>query len=322
MRSITIPGEWRIWRARAVHIYTSLGLPCAFLALLSAQAGQPRIAFIVLLVAILIDGTDGPLARRWDVKRWTPNFDGRKLDDIIDYLTYVFVPAFILYQSQLVAGWGVVALLVGVVVTALAIGVFLARGLPARARGLLAFALLCAAFFGAYELLSLALIEGLGSTVLVASAAVTGGLLGWSIVGLRPRPGARPDRAVVGPLLVTIAFAALIGGLWAGGTPGVLTVIAGAALSGVGMGAAYPLLSSEPFESDAAASTVGTLIAFAETAATAWAALLAGGAYSVLHTQGWTPTQALIVVFAGLAAIGVAAVACAATRRGRSTAAG
>lgn len=220
------------------------------------------------------------------------------------------------------AGWGVVALLVGVVVTALAIGVFLARGLPARARGLLAFALLCAAFFGAYELLSLALIEGLGSTVLVASAAVTGGLLGWSIVGLRPRPGARPDRAVVGPLLVTIAFAALIGGLWAGGTPGVLTVIAGAALSGVGMGAAYPLLSSEPFESDAAASTVGTLIAFAETAATAWAALLAGGAYSVLHTQGWTPTQALIVVFAGLAAIGVAAVACAATRRGRSTAAG
>ena len=174
----------------------------------------------------------------------------------------------------------------------------------------------------AYELLSLALIEGLGSTVLVASAAVTGGLLGWSIVGLRPRPGARPDRAVVGPLLVTIAFAALIGGLWAGGTPGVLTVIAGAALSGVGMGAAYPLLSSEPFESDAAASTVGTLIAFAETAATAWAALLAGGAYSVLHTQGWTPTQALIVVFAGLAAIGVAAVACAATRRGRSTAAG
>ncbi len=118
MRSITIPGEWRIWRARAVHIYTSLGLPCAFLALLSAQAGQPRIAFIVLLVAILIDGTDGPLARRWDVKRWAPNFDGRKLDDIIDYLTYVFVPAFILYQSQLVAGWGVVALLCALLASA------------------------------------------------------------------------------------------------------------------------------------------------------------------------------------------------------------
>lgn len=215
-------------------------------------------------------------------------------------------------------GWGVVALLAGIVATASAIGVFLVRGLPARARGLLAFASLCAAFFGAYELLSLALIEGLGATVLVASSAVTAGLLGWSLVGLRPQPDARPDRAVAGPALVTIAFA----GLWIGGTAGVVTVVAGAALAGVGMGAAYPLLSSEPFDTDAPASTVGTLIAFAETAATAWAALLAGGAYSVLHTQGWTPTQALIVVFAGLAAIGVAAVACAATRRGRSTAAG
>lgn len=143
-------------------------------------------------------------------------------------------------------GWGVVALLAGIVATASAIGVFLVRGLPARARGLLAFASLCAAFFGAYELLSLALIEGLGATVLVASSAVTAGLLGWSLVGLRPQPDARPDRAVAGPALVTIAFAGLVGGLWIGGTAGVVTVVAGAALAGVGMGAAYPLLSSEP----------------------------------------------------------------------------
>jgi phosphatidylcholine synthase len=118
MSALSIAGEWRVWRARAVHIYTSLGLPCAFLALLAAQAGQARTAFIILLVAILIDGTDGPLARRWDVKRWTPNFDGRKLDDIIDYLTYVFVPAFILYQFQLIAGWGTLALLMALLVSA------------------------------------------------------------------------------------------------------------------------------------------------------------------------------------------------------------
>ena len=60
----------------------------------------------------------------------------------------------------------------------------------------------CAAFFGAYELLSLTIIEGLGSTVLAAAGAVTGGLLAWSLVGLRPRPDARPDRATLGPVLV------------------------------------------------------------------------------------------------------------------------
>lgn len=118
MSSIPITGTWRIWRARAVHIYTSFGLPCAFLALLSAQAGHARVAFIILLVSILIDGTDGPLARRWEVQKWTPNFDGRKLDDITDYLTYVFVPAFILFQFQLVAGWGILALLFALLASA------------------------------------------------------------------------------------------------------------------------------------------------------------------------------------------------------------
>lgn len=216
-------------------------------------------------------------------------------------------------------GWGVVALLVGVIATASAIGVFLVRGLPARARVLLAFASLCAAFFGCYELLSLALIEGLGATVLVASTAVTAGLLSWSLVGLRPEPDARPDRAVAGPVLVTIAFAGLVGGLWLGGTPGVVTVIACAALAGVGMGAAYPLLSSEPFDTDAPASTVGTLIAFAETAATAWVALLAGGSYSALHSSGWTPVAALTVIFGALIVVGACTAVLAATRRRRNS---
>lgn len=215
-------------------------------------------------------------------------------------------------------GWGVAALVVGVLATALAIGSFLVRGLPGRARGLLAFALLCAAFFGVYELLSLALIEGLGSTVLVASAALTGGLLGWVLAGLRPRPDARPDRAVVGTLLVVTAFAGLIGGLWLGGTAGVGGVIAGAVVAGLGMGAAYPLLSSEPFDAGAPASTVGTLIAFAETAATAWVALLAGGAYSALHGLGWAPASALEAVFAVLALIALAATFTTAARRRRA----
>ena len=182
---------------------------------------------------------------------------------------------------------------------------------------LLAFALLCAAFFGVYELLSLTIIEGLGSTVLVSSVALTGGLLAWSLVGLKPQPKARPDRAVLGPGLVLFACLLVIAALIVGGGAGVTTTIAGAVLGGVGMGAAYPLLSSEPFSTGRPAATVGTLIAFAETAATAWVAMLAGGLYSALHGQGWTPVGALQLVFVVLAGVALAATVLAAARRSR-----
>jgi phosphatidylcholine synthase len=91
-------------RAWLVHLYTALGLPCAFLALLAAYDGRARDVFLILLLAIAIDGTDGPMARRFDVKRWTPHFDGRKLDDIIDYMTYTFIPVFFIWRFELVQG--------------------------------------------------------------------------------------------------------------------------------------------------------------------------------------------------------------------------
>ena len=211
--------------------------------------------------------------------------------------------------------WGLVALVLGLGTGGAAIALFLIRGLPGNPRPLLAFAVLCAAFFGAFELLSLALIEGLGSTVLVAAGAVTGGLTAWSLVGLRPRPGGRPDPAVLGPGLVLIACLMLLAGVALAGLAGVWMIIAGAIVAGVGMGAAYPLLSSEPFSDDAAPVTVGTLIAFAETAATAWVALLAGGLYSALHGRGWQPNRALELVFALLAVLAATAVAISAGRR-------
>lgn len=93
-----------------MHAYTALGLPLAFMALVSAISGQARDCFLWLLAACVIDGTDGPLARRFEVRRWTPSFDGRKLDDITDYLTYVFVPMILLWRFELVTGLGLIAL--------------------------------------------------------------------------------------------------------------------------------------------------------------------------------------------------------------------
>ena len=54
---------------------------------------------------LAVDGIDGPLARHFDVKKNAPRFDGNLLDLIIDYLTYVFIPAFALFKSGLLPGW-------------------------------------------------------------------------------------------------------------------------------------------------------------------------------------------------------------------------
>jgi len=100
-------------RAFSIHLLTATGAVFAMLAMLAAVKAEWDIMFLWLLVAFFVDGIDGPLARRCDVKTNAPEFDGNLLDLIIDYLTYVFVPAFALFQSGLMAGWtGWVALLI------------------------------------------------------------------------------------------------------------------------------------------------------------------------------------------------------------------
>ncbi|SLN09601.1 Phosphatidylcholine synthase [Roseivivax jejudonensis] len=92
-------------RALLVHLLTATGAVFAMLALLAAAQGQWSIMFLWLVVAFAVDGVDGPLARKYDVKLNAPRFDGVLLDLIIDYLTYVFIPAFALFQSDLLPGW-------------------------------------------------------------------------------------------------------------------------------------------------------------------------------------------------------------------------
>lgn len=72
-----------------------------FLALQASFARQPRAAFVWMLIAVLIDATDGTLARAVEVKRVLPWFDGAKLDDIVDYFTFVLVPVAFLVQLEL-----------------------------------------------------------------------------------------------------------------------------------------------------------------------------------------------------------------------------
>ncbi|MCV6586816.1 MAG: CDP-alcohol phosphatidyltransferase family protein [Marinibacterium sp.] len=100
-------------RALSVHLLTATGAVFAMLALLAAVQENWDLMFLWLVVAFVVDGIDGPLARKYDVRTNAPQFDGVLLDLIIDYLTYVFIPAFALFQSGLMAGWtGWLALLI------------------------------------------------------------------------------------------------------------------------------------------------------------------------------------------------------------------
>ncbi|WP_420861127.1 CDP-alcohol phosphatidyltransferase family protein [Algirhabdus cladophorae] len=92
-------------RALLVHLFTATGAVFAMLAMLAAVDGKWSLMFVWLVVAFAVDGVDGPLARKYDVKQYAPQFDGVLLDLIIDYLTYVFIPAFALFKSGLFEGW-------------------------------------------------------------------------------------------------------------------------------------------------------------------------------------------------------------------------
>jgi phosphatidylcholine synthase len=87
--------------AWAVHAYTASGAIVGFLALQASIAQQARAAFLWMLLAVLIDATDGTLARAVKIKRVIPWFDGAKLDDIVDYFTFVIVPIVFLVYAEL-----------------------------------------------------------------------------------------------------------------------------------------------------------------------------------------------------------------------------
>jgi phosphatidylcholine synthase len=90
--------------AAGVHCFTALGVVCALFALRAALASDWQALFVWLGIALLIDGLDGTLARVTNVAAVLPRFSGERLDLIIDYLTYVFVPALALRLGGFLEG--------------------------------------------------------------------------------------------------------------------------------------------------------------------------------------------------------------------------
>ncbi len=85
-------------KAILVHVFTASGVVFGFLALLSAINNNFPACIFWLALALVVDGFDGTLARRYKVDVFTPNIDGAVLDNIIDFFTYVIVPVFMIYN--------------------------------------------------------------------------------------------------------------------------------------------------------------------------------------------------------------------------------
>src|SRR5437870_8854953 len=103
--------------AFSVHVFTALCAGIALIALLEAVREHWAAMFAWLGVALVVDALDGPLARRLDVARVQPDWSGDVLDLVVDFVTYVFVPAYAIIASGLLPPLAAPLLGVGIVVT-------------------------------------------------------------------------------------------------------------------------------------------------------------------------------------------------------------
>jgi len=103
--------------AFSVHVFTALGAGVALLALLEAVREHWAAMFAWLGVALIIDAADGPMARRLDVVRLQPHWSGDVLDLVVDFVTYVFVPAYAITASRLLLPVAAPVLGIGIAVS-------------------------------------------------------------------------------------------------------------------------------------------------------------------------------------------------------------
>lgn len=99
--SLKRPEPVLVFVAWTIHALTASGAVLAFLAFLAVEQERWRLALLWLAAALVVDGIDGSLARWAGVTRRAPGIDGATLDLVVDYLTYVFVPAILIYRADL-----------------------------------------------------------------------------------------------------------------------------------------------------------------------------------------------------------------------------
>jgi phosphatidylcholine synthase len=91
--------RFEVIRAFTIHVFTACGAALALLALILATGGQWAAMFVCLGLALIVDGIDGPMARAFKVAELLPRWSGEGLDFVVDFVTYVFVPAYAIAAS-------------------------------------------------------------------------------------------------------------------------------------------------------------------------------------------------------------------------------
>jgi phosphatidylcholine synthase len=117
--SMTPASHLNLISAWLVHIYTASGAVAGFFGTVAVVNGRYRAAFLWMVLATAIDATDGALARAARVKEVLPAVDGPKLDDIVDYLTFVFMPMLLVYHAGLLPAGAAPAIAAAVLVSSL-----------------------------------------------------------------------------------------------------------------------------------------------------------------------------------------------------------
>jgi len=98
---IVLPNLRQKLSAWSVHIFTSLGLLSAFMALVAIDIEDWRACFLWLLLCFIIDALDGSLARRYRVNEVLPHMDGKSIDYVIDFAAYAIIPTFFFYKAEM-----------------------------------------------------------------------------------------------------------------------------------------------------------------------------------------------------------------------------
>lgn len=99
------PERQELAAAWSVHLFTATGAVVGTIALLAIYAGDFHRAALLMLLALAIDSVDGTLARRARVSEVIPGFDGRRLDDMVDFFNFVLVPMVFVVTAGLVGSW-------------------------------------------------------------------------------------------------------------------------------------------------------------------------------------------------------------------------
>lgn len=94
------PNLLRLIVAWGVHLFTATGAVWGLLAILAIFEGDYKMMIVWMIVAMLVDGFDGMLARWANVKKYADGIDGALLDNILDYLNYVLVPALFIIKAE------------------------------------------------------------------------------------------------------------------------------------------------------------------------------------------------------------------------------